>query len=59
MTHPVVLDDESPDEDTVVSLIEWHAMVRMPGGICLDNWLRLRGLGSDSEQLAMSEYELN
>lgn len=42
----VKIEDDSTvgQPQLVLSLAEAKAMFRMPGGICLTNWMRLRGL---------------
>jgi hypothetical protein len=50
ITYLIVPDDSSNDGEAVqmvISRAEAHAMLLMPGGLCLGNWLRLRGLTPD------------
>ncbi len=47
VTYGVVDDDEDwsrPQSQITLSLAETKTMQRMEGGICLENWLRIRGL---------------
>ena len=47
----VIVSDDAPEDDLAVQMVisraEARAMLLMPGGLCLDNWLRLRGLTAD------------
>jgi hypothetical protein len=36
-----------PHTQIVISFAEARAMMRMPGGICFTNWLRIRGLDDE------------
>jgi hypothetical protein len=58
LTFGVVDDVEDtgrPPMQVVMSLAEFKAMVGMDGGICWENWLRLRGMDCDGTLLDMKE----
>lgn len=58
VTFGVVEDaDEAgrPPMQVVVTLSEAKTMLRMDGGICWENWLRIRGLDIDGSLLDQKE----
>lgn len=58
LTFGIVSDSEDvdrPPTQVVVSLAEAKAMLRLDGGICWENWLKIRGMDINGELLPMKE----
>lgn len=55
---PIHEDEIYEDDDSAnitMTLAEYYTLVKMPGGVCLENWLKVRGLGLDHAPTATVE----
>lgn len=48
-------DCRRPSTQLVISVAEWQTMKVMPGGVCWDNWLTIRGMDWDGSPLRTAE----